>query len=239
MAENKNVVLIMGQPNTGKTTSLYFLDNPEKYVYLNTDMKETPFRSKFAVNIGIEDPVDILGYIDEVEDNPDIQGIVIDTLSFMMDMFETQYISEAADSRKMWGEYAQFYKKFIHKIKSGTKDYIILAHEDTFLNEKTNQLESKVPVKGAVGKIGVEADFTTILSSKTVEIKRLQGHENSLLNITPDEEADGSKRVFVTRISKEFAGGKMRSAMGLWDRSELFIDNNIQQVLDRLKDYYK
>jgi hypothetical protein len=44
--------------------------------------------------------------------------------------------------------------------------------------------------------------------------------------------------VFCTRITKETAGGKMRSAMGLWDRSELYIDNDMDLVFKRLRAYY-
>jgi hypothetical protein len=30
----------------------------------------------------------------------------------------------------------------------------------------------------------------------------------------------------------------MRSAMGLWNRKELFIDNDLEQVFERLRTYY-
>jgi hypothetical protein len=39
MSQNKNIVLVMGKPNTGKSMSLRNL-NQEKMVYLNTDLKE-------------------------------------------------------------------------------------------------------------------------------------------------------------------------------------------------------
>lgn len=37
MAQNKNIVLIMGRPNTGKSTSLRNLKQ-DTMVYLNTDL---------------------------------------------------------------------------------------------------------------------------------------------------------------------------------------------------------
>ena len=76
-------------------------------------------------------------------------------------------------------------------------------------------MDSKVPIKGAVGKIGIEADFTTILSTKQMPIKKLEGIENDLLHISDEEKEDGFKYVFVTRVSKDNIGEKMRSAMGL------------------------
>lgn len=235
---NKNILLVTGEPNTGKSTSLYFLRQPERYVYLNTDMKETPFRSKFAVNISVDDPLDILDYMDQVEDNDDIDGVIVDTLTFMMDMYESMYIHNATDSRKMWGEMAQFYKAFIRKAKAGTKTYIILAHENIELNEKTAQMESKVPIKGAIGRVGAQADFTTVVSSRNIDVKKLKDISNDLLEITEEEEADGIKRIFLTRSNKEHTGSLARSAIGLWEREEIYIDNNIQQVLDRINTYY-
>lgn len=140
----------------------------------------------------------------------------------------------------LWGEYGTFYRSLIHAIKSGTKDYIILAHEDSFLNEQTMQMESKVPIKGSVGKTGVEADFTTILSTKQLPIKKLQDPklQNDLLHFSEEEMEDGVKYVFCTRVTKETVGEKMRSAMGLWKRNELYIDNDVSQVLKRLREYY-
>lgn len=66
MAQNKNIVLIMGKPNTGKSTSLRNLPQ-ESMVYLNTDLKEIPFRDRFASTVEIADANDILEYIPEIE----------------------------------------------------------------------------------------------------------------------------------------------------------------------------
>ena len=238
MSGNKNIVLVMGPPNTGKSTSLMKMTNQERMVYLNTDLKELPFQDRFKANVEVANALDVLGYIAEIEQQPDVDGVVLDTLSFLMSMYERQYVINAANGQAAWGGYGNFYRDFIHDIKAGTKDYAILAHEDTQLNETSMQMESKVPVKGAVGRMGVEADFTTILSTKQMPITKLEGHENALLTITDEEREDGLKYVFCTRVTKESAGQKMRSAMGLWDRSELYIDNDLQQVFTRLKEYY-
>lgn len=238
MAQNKNIVLIMGKPNTGKSTSLMNLHNQGKMVYLNTDLKELPFKSRFLKNVEVSDALDVLAYINEIEQSPQVEGAVLDTITFLMSMYERQYVNSATNTQKAWGDYGIFYKEFIHAIKAGTKDYAILAHEDTFLNEQSMQMESRVPVKGSVGKIGVEADFTTILSTKQMPIKKLEGHENDLLHITDAEREDGFKYVFCTRVTKESIGEKMRSAIGLWKREELYIDNDLNQVFNRLKQYY-
>jgi hypothetical protein len=238
MSQNKHIVLIMGKPNTGKSTSLMNLHNQDKMVYLNTDLKDLPFKNKFVKNVEVSDALDVLQYIGEIEQSPQVEGAVIDTITFLMSMYERQYVNNAVNGQKAWGDYGNFYKEFIHLIKSGTKDYAILAHEDSFLNEQSMQMESRVPVKGSVGRIGVEADFTTILSTKQIPIKKLEGITNALLHITDAEREDGVKYVFVTRVTKESIGEKMRSAIGLWSRDELYIDNDLNQVFQRLREYY-
>lgn len=238
MSQNKNIVLIMGRPNTGKSTSLMGLSNQDRMAYLNCDLKELPFKDRFAVNVEVADAYDVLAFIDQIEAEGSIEGGVLDTITFLMSMFERQYVRNAANTQKAWGDYGDFYRTLIHKLKAGTKDYAILAHADTQHNENNMTMETSVPIKGAVGKIGVEADFTTILSTRQMPIKKLEGFENDLLHITDEEREDGFKYVFVTRVTKDSVGEKMRSPMGLWDRKELYIDNDLNQVFARLKQYY-
>lgn len=240
MAQNKNIVLVMGPPNTGKSTSLRNLKNQDKMVYLNTDLKELPFQDKFLKNIEVSDALQVLNYVAEIEKQPreKVQGGILDTITFLMGMYERQYVLGSANTQAAWGNYGNFYRDLIHAIKAGSKDYAIFAHEESSLNEQAMQMESRVPIKGAVGKIGAEADFTTILSTKQMPIKKLEGYENDLLHITDEEREDGFKYVFCTRVAKEHIGQKMRSAMGLWNRNELYIDNDLQQVFDRLHQYY-
>lgn len=240
MAQNKNVIMIMGKPNTGKSTSLRNMDQ-ESMIYLNADLKELPFADRFMSSVEIADANDVLGFIQDIEAEEGVTGAVLDTVTFLMQMFERQYVAPFAGTKtgqSAWGDYGNFYRNFIHAIKAGSKSYVIMAHEDESLNEQSAMMESRVPVKGAVGKVGVEADFTTILRSMQIPVKKLEGFENDLLHITDEEREDGVKYVFQTRITKESAGAKMRSAMGLWARNELYIDNDVKQVFDRLNKFY-
>lgn len=240
MAQNKNVIMIMGKPNTGKTTSLRNMDQGSM-IYLNADLKDVPFRDRFLENVEIADANDTLGFIEEIENAEGVSGAVLDTITFLMQMYERQYVAPFAGTKtgqSAWGDYGNFYRNFIHAIKSGSKSYVIMAHEDESLNEQSMMMESRVPIKGAVGKVGVEADFTTVLRTMQIPVKKLEGHENDLLTITDEEREDGVKYVFQTRVTKETAGGKMRSAMGLWSRNELFIDNDVALVMKRLNEFY-
>ena len=92
MAQNKNIVLIMGKPNSGKTTSLRNL-NQSTMVYLNTDLKETPFKGNFMANVEVSDAAAVIQDILEVEQTPGVTGVVLDTLTFLMAMYERQYVA--------------------------------------------------------------------------------------------------------------------------------------------------
>lgn len=246
--DNKNVVLVMGPPNTGKSASLRNL--PQKTMaYLNADNKEIPFKHEFLVNIPIQSADHIIGFIEDIERSEKFTGGVLDTLTMLMSMYERQFVVPLAGGPKgqqAWGDYGNFYRALIHAIKTGSKDYAILAHEDRQLNEQSMLMESKVPVKGAVGKIGVEADFSVILSSMMVPLSKiadkdgivLPQYKNDLLNITPEEKEDGIKYVLVTRATKEFSGSKIRSPMEFWSRNEQYIDNDLSKVFNRLKAFY-
>lgn len=235
---NKHVVLVMGKPNTGKSYSLEALTNQDSLVYLNGDCKALPFASKFMRNIPITDAIDVLSFVRDIESTPVVSGAIIDTITFLMNLYERQYVNNAVNGQKAWGEYANYYRDLMHSINTGTKDYAILAHEEVSLNEQSMQMESRVPVKGAVGKIGVTADFSTVLTSKQMPVRKLEGMENDLLKITDEEREDGVKYVFSTRVTKETLGEQTRSAVGLWKRNELYIDNNLDQVFKRLRSYY-
>ena len=100
-------------------------------------------------------------------------------------------------------------------------------------------MDTTVPVKGAVGRRGVEGDFTTILAAKQMPIKKLEGIENDMLKITDEEMEDGFKYVLATRITKDTIGEKIRGPKGMWARNETFIDANAQFVINRLNEYYE
>jgi hypothetical protein len=234
---NKNIILIVGKPCTGKTASLRNLPNQDKIAYLNTDLKELSYASKMQ-QLYINDPRDILFAIDEIEASSEINSGILDTLSFLMTQYETQYVNNSSNTQKAWGEYANFYKQFIHKIKSGTKDYIIMSHAQDIMNESEMVVETKAFVKGSIGKLGVEADFSIVLGTRKVPVKLLKGMENDLLHITEEEIEDGYKYCFQTRVDKDTMGWTMRAPIGLWNRNEKFIDNDISQVLTKVKQYY-
>jgi len=70
-------------------------------------------------------------------------------------------------------------------------------------------------------------------------LKDLESYANPLLVISPDDELVGFKHVFQTRLTKQTVGERgMRAPMGMWTVPETFIDNNVQLVLNRLREFY-
>lgn len=237
---NNNLILVVGKSTNGKSASLRNLKNPEGVAYLNTENnKALPFRSKFQP-LRVTDPYQIYDAFTELADNDDIHTIVIDTATYMMDMFESMYVIPSTNTQKAWGDYAQFFIVLMQQyVANSSKRVIILAHTADINNETEMILETRVKVKGSLMSKGIESFFTQVVSAKRLPIKALKGYDNSLLEITEEDEINGYKYVYQTRPTKETAHEWIRSPMGMWDREETFIDNDIELVLERIAEYYE
>lgn len=236
---NDHMVLISGKSATGKSTSLMGMKDDPGIWYGNCESgKRLPFKAKFR-QFTITDPLQIYELFDAAEQKPEVHTIVIDTLTYLMDMYESVYVIGSADTQKAWGEFAQFFKKLMqHYVASSTKKVIFLAHTKDVLNKSEMQMESFVPVKGSLQNNGIESYFSCVISTKKMTLKDLKDYANPLLTITPEEEALGFKYVFQTRLTKDTVGERIRGPLGMWDTKETFIDNNVQLVLQRLNQYY-
>ena len=236
---NDNLVLIAGKSSTGKSASLMGLENPEGVMYLNCESgKKLPFKTKFKQYV-ITDPLQVFEAFEAAENMPEVHTIVIDTLTYLMDMYESLYVYNSTNTQKAWGDFAQFYKALMQNyVAKSSKNVIFLAHTSDSLNEAEMTMETKVPVKGSIKNNGIESYFSVVISTKKVSLKALRDYSSNLLNITPDEEALGFKYVFQTRLTKDTVGERMRGPLGLFETKETFIDNNAQLVLNRLHDYY-
>ena len=150
-AINDNLILISGASSTGKSASLLNLKTPEGVMYLNTESnKKLPFKSKFK-EFSIVDPLQIFEAFTKAEEMKDIHTIVIDSLTFLMDAYETMYVINSANTMKAWQDFAQFFKTLMQQhVANSTKNVIFIAHTLTTLNEADMVMETKVPIKGAL-----------------------------------------------------------------------------------------
>ena len=236
---NDHLVLIGGESAGGKSASLMNLENPEGVMYLNCESgKRLPFRSKFK-SYTITDPQQIIEGIQAAEANDEIHTIVVDTLTYLLDMYESMHVLTSSNTMKAWSDFAQYYKRLMQDyVASSSKNIIFLAHTSSTLNEREMVMETKVPVKGSLKNNGIESYFSVVLAAKKLSLKALENYSSPLLNITPEDEALGFKYVFQTKLTKETVNERLRGPMGLFSNEETYIDNNVQLVLDRLREYY-
>ena len=78
----------------------------------------------------------------------------------------------------------------------------------------------------------------SLLQETTIKIIKEKGSESPLLNISERDEELGYKHVFQTDTDVTTIGGKIRGPVGMWNRKELHIDNNVESVIEKLKKYY-
>jgi hypothetical protein len=238
-SQNDNLVLVVGQTAGGKSASLRELLNPTGVMYFNCESnKKLPFPAKFD-QYNITDPLQVYEGFLHAETLPNVHTVVVDSLTFLMDMYESMYVLTAADTMKAWSNFAQYFKNLMQQyVAKSTKNVIFTAHVQSILNETDMVLEKKVPIKGALKANGIEAYFSTIVSARTMTLEKLKPFTNNLLVVTPEDEILGFKYVYQTLLTKETVNERIRASMGMWSRAETFIDNDAQLLMNRLHQYY-
>lgn len=240
MSNNDHLILISGKTATGKSLSLRNIPDPKGVMYLNCESnKKLPFKSGFQEHT-IVDPLQIFQAFTHAETVPSIHTIVIDSLTYMMDMYVTVHVNSAADTRKAWGDYAAFFRTLMNQyVARSTKNVIFTAHTQDILNESEMVMDTMVKVNGSLMNIGIESFFSTVISTKKVSLKDLEGYENPLLTFTDEEKALGYKYVYQTKLTKKTVNERIRSPIDMWSVNETFINNDAGALLTRLQEYYQ
>jgi hypothetical protein len=241
-AANDQLIMICGFSGEGKSASLRHIRNQQNWMYLNCEAgKRLPFANKFD-RYTITDPYQVHEAFDAATHGQldyACEGIVIDSGTFLMEMFETMYVLGSADTMKGWSQYQQFWKTLMQqKVAAFGKPVLITAHLLDVLDEKSMSMKTSVPIKGALKNNGLEAYFSTVVSATKVPLKELEKFGNKMLEITEDEKELGFKHVYQTRITKQTTGMRLRSPMGMFKREETYIDNDAQKLLDHLNEFY-
>ena len=239
VAVNDHLVMISGESASGKSASLRNIPNQSRWMYLNAEAgKKLPFKNNFH-EIIVTDPYQVIDAFDYIQNNDEYDGIIIDSLTFLMDMFESLYIYGSADGRGAWAAFQQYFKNLMqNKVANSDKMVIFLAHTRSEYDEKTMEMKTSIPVKGALKNNGVEAYFSTVVSTKKMPLKDLEDYKSDMLNITEDDEIVGFKYVFQTRLTKKTTGERIRAPMGLFTREQTFIDNDAAMLMNHIIDYY-
>lgn len=248
---NNNLVLIGGKSASGKSASLQNIKDPKGVIYLNCENnKKLPFKADF-IQYTITDPDHVPMIINAVEneesitignkeyDTAKIHTIVVDSLTYLMDMYESTKVLTASNTMQAWGKYAQFMKNMMAQdVAKSTRNIIFLAHTSDVYNESEMVNETLIKVKGSLMNQGIESFFSTVISCKKLPLIKMEMAKSPMYNINDDEDMLGFKYVYQTRLTKETVNERIRSPLGMWNMEETFIDNNIQHVLNRLHQYY-
>lgn len=244
------LILVAGESASGKTASIMGLTDPthedDKGVfYLNTEAnKAPPFPEKFKkLTDGLDDSKDVFSIFDSVESMDDIHTIVIDSITFLMDRFESQHVLTLKDQRGGWSGYQQFFKSIMQtKVAPSKKNWVFLAHnaEEQIPDGETVITKYYVPVKGALKNQGLEAYFNIIVYTRVLKVSELEAQEYDpeLLCITEEDRRVGYKHVYQCAITSDMCNSRIRSPLGCFSAKQIFMDNNIRKLINHLENYY-
>jgi hypothetical protein len=215
-------ILICGNTGSGKSTSLRNLPL-EKTIYINTEMKALPFKgsSRLKQSIKLSDPDEMIGGMDWIEEQDDVDYVVIDSISMLMDMWYMKHLATAPANKtmQMWGEYKNFGMEVIMKMKASKKFYIMTA----LMAESTDKFGivdcQYAKVQGSLAK-NIEAHFTVVAFTDTTEEKGKEPTYGLILKKT---------------ASRPLITGK--SPFDFMDGKKVFDDNDLMVLVKEVEDY--
>ncbi|MBS5284706.1 MAG: AAA family ATPase [Clostridiales bacterium] len=210
------VILIMGEPGQGKTTSMRNL-NPETTVYFDCDKKGLPWRgwrkqySKEKENYFATSNAGAIGQeMKRIHDEkPQIKTIVVDTLNWIMIDDEFKRMKEKGYDK--WLDLAYSVKALISLAKQLRDDITVLftAHTQTEHDDSGYSFTRMKTSGKKLDKTSVESMFNTVLLAKCVD----------------------GRYLFETQARNSTA----RSPMGAFETFE--IDNDIVEVIKVLEEF--
>lgn len=163
-------VLLVSQSGKGKSYSMRNM-NPNTTGFINVEKKPLPFKNTFKYHYTPNTYLDVFNTLVEYGKNPEIDCIVIDSISAYFDMVlavsKTNY-----KGYDVWNNYNSEIAKLIDMIKRVPKEVFVTAHYE-MLNVEGSP-EKRVKVKGKELEGVIEKDFTIVLygDMKTIDDKR-------------------------------------------------------------------
>ena len=207
-------IIIVGKSGSGKSTSLRNL-NPKSTAVLNTERKQLPFKgANNFLNVPVPDLNTFNAAFKKAMESTEIETIVVESFTSLIEM-----IYREADIRFKGFDVWSFYNKEIDRIlnmsKNTDKNVVFLAIDGAYEGDSGIQ-ERYVAVDGNRWKKRVEKEFVVCLYTD---------------NHSSDE---GMKYRFRTQSQ---GNDSAKSPMGMFE--ELYVDNDLQKVIEKCDEYYK
>jgi hypothetical protein len=152
-------VLLVSQSGKGKTYSFRNM-NQDTTGFINVENKPLPFKNNFKYHARPKKYAGVLKALEDYASNPDIEVIVIDSLSAVFEIL----IKEMRDNYSgwdVWGNYNKLIGEFLERIKNVQKEIFLTAHYEILNSE--GEPEKRVKVKGKEHEGTIEKEFTMVL----------------------------------------------------------------------------
>lgn len=214
-----NLILIIGESGTGKSTSIESLDPNETFIIqvVNKPLPFKGFKSKYQLKskdnngnrIIAKDYTWVLKTLQMVEMDTKYKNIVIDDFQYIL---STEYMKRAMErGYDKFTEMAQHYYEIIEMAQHMREDLniIFLSH-----NEQKEDGTSKVKTIGKLldDKLTVEGLFTIVLNTRIQDGEYYFETQNNGFNTS-------------------------KSPKGMFE--DLKIPNDLQYVIDKVSEYYE
>lgn len=245
------VVLVAGNPATGKTTSLSTLPEPKKVLYLNSEKgKDLPFiqspDNEFKM-VMIDHPnalSQIIAMLHDKSVQEKYDTVVIDSLTMYGELIEATTMKELKGFDK-WTHYSDelnSVSNLIGRFDELPFNWIITGHNAVTEDSQGNNTQVKLNLKGSVGKVGFEKNFNLVVHTVKKKLEELvaEGYvseNNPYLHITEEDEEMGFKYCYQVLPDPGSVATAIRCIRGVFSPKQRFIDADINQYMEVIRLY--
>jgi len=153
-------VLIVSQSGKGKTFSFRNM-NREVTGFINVENKPLPFKGNFKYHGKPFATGGVFAALKAYNENKDINCIVIDSLSAVLDIF----LTEAKATKKgfdVYNRYNELISAFLSEIKKVQKEVFLTAHYE-WIQDEGGAKERRTKTQGKTWEGWIEKEFSIVL----------------------------------------------------------------------------
>lgn len=208
-------VLLVSQSGRGKTFSFRNM-NSETTGFINVENKPLPFKNEFKYHYRPDNYVDAYNKLIEYAKDPNIDCIVLDSLSSYLDMV----VLEARKTKKnfdIWNMVNDEASKIFNIIKRIKKEVFVTAHYEILGIEGSQ--EKRVKIKGKEHEGNVEKDFTIVLYA--------------------DRKLEGDKKQVNAWFDLALENSSAKCPPDIFGADVFQIPNDSKLILDKIKEFTK